>query len=115
MKNEMSYDDIAGIQDELQEFGVYVSMIDGTPRHMDSYGTLTVEKKLQEWWDKNKTRFTENQWLCFAKQMDEYAYISRNCKILAGFVLDAIGYVRGYVRVLAVENTAETTEYKKKA
>lgn len=53
---ETSFDAILEVEDSLQEHGIFRSMVDDSPRHQDSYGTLVDFVRLTKW--KAEHKFT---------------------------------------------------------
>ncbi len=86
------------VEDSLQEYDVYNA-------HMDAYNTTTDYKRLEEWWQSNKDKFTPDEWIEIAEYELGNQKLSPNAALLGLFIQNKISKLQQPV-------TQEVTEKK---
>lgn len=63
-------------EDEMDEFGIFVSGIDGRQTHRESYNTVMDFDKMKLFLGKKQLNFTVDEWQEIYKYFDSIAYLS---------------------------------------
>lgn len=69
------------IEDELYQYKIFITGLDGRQAHMDSYMTIMDGNAFDKMWKAIGKKYTKEQWLVWADNWIYFGYLSPTVKL----------------------------------